>query len=87
MSFDEHIHKIYVMGSLVRFERVMNNYFPVYGFTNDTLMRRVEQLQNFHAKISFGGSKCSDHGAPFIEQLEYLEMDKRVIIAVAIHVH
>ncbi len=49
-------------------------------------MRRVQKLQNFAAKICAGGARRSDHVTPFITQLEWLKIDKKVIFDVAVTV-
>lgn len=46
----------------------VNYCLPVYGTTNGTLLRRVQQLQNFPAKICAGGARRSDHATPFVAQ-------------------
>ena len=64
----------------------VNYCLPIYGTTNSTLLRRVQQLQNFAAKICAGGARRSDHATPFITQLEWLKVDKKVTFDVAVHV-
>ncbi len=58
----------------------MNYCLLVYGTTNGTLLCRVQQLQNFAAKICAGGARRSDHATPFIARLEWLKIDKKVIL-------
>ncbi len=65
---------------------VMNYYLPVYGTTNATLLHRVQQLQNFAAKVCAGGARRSDHATPFIDQLQWLKTDKKVLFDIAIHI-
>ncbi len=48
---------------------VMNYCLLVYGTTNGTLLRRVQQLQNFAAKIYAGGARRSDHATPLIARV------------------
>ena len=65
---------------------VINYCLPVYGTTNATLLRRVQSLQNFPAKICVEGAKRSDHATPIIRQLEWLKFDKKLMFDVAITV-
>ncbi len=58
----------------------------MYGTTNSTLLRRVQKLQNFAAKVCVGGARRSDHTTPFITQLEWLKIEKKIIFEVAINV-
>ncbi len=58
----------------------------MYGTTNSTLIRRVQKLQNFAAKVCVGGARRSDRATPFITQLEWLKIEKKIIFEVAINV-
>ena len=64
----------------------INYCLSVYGTTNGTLLRQVQQLQNFAAKICAGGARRCDHATPYITQLEWLKIDRKVIFDVAVHV-
>ncbi len=59
---------------------------PIYGSTNNTLLHRVQKLQNFAAKICEGGAKKSAHATPFIEQLQWLKVKDKIILDVAVSV-
>ncbi len=65
---------------------VINYCLPVYGTTNDTLLHRVQKLQNFAAKICADGARRSDHATPFITQLQWLTVNKQIIFDVAVNV-
>ena len=65
----------------------LNYCLLIYGTTNNTLLRRVQQLQNFAAKICAGGARRSDHATPFITQLKWLKTDRKVTFDVAVHVY
>ncbi len=58
----------------------------MYGTTNSTLLRRVQKLQNFAAKVCVGDARRSDHATPFITQLEWLKTEKKIILEVAVNV-
>ncbi len=64
----------------------INYCLPVYGTTNSTLLRRLQKLQIFAAKVCAGGAGRSDHATPFITQLEWLRIEKKVIFEVAVNV-
>ena len=66
---------------------IINYCLPVYGTTNSTLLQRVQKLQNFAAKICVGGARRSDHATPFILQLEWLKIEKKIIFEAAINVY
>ncbi len=53
---------------------IISYCLPVYGTTNITLMKRVQKLQNFAAKICAGGARRGDHATPFITQMNWLKI-------------
>ncbi len=65
---------------------IISYCLPIYGTTNNTLLRPVHQLQNFAAKICTSGKSRSDYATPFTTQLEWLKIDQKVNFDVAIHV-
>ncbi len=65
----------------------INYCLPVYDTTNSTLLRRVQKLQNFAAKVCAGGARRSDHDNHLITKLECLKIEKKkVTIEVAVNV-
>ncbi len=65
---------------------IINYCLPVYGTTNSTLLRRLQKLQNFAAKVCAGGARRSDHATPFITQLEWVRNEKKVICPLVVNV-
>lgn len=65
---------------------ILNYCLPIYGSTNNTLLHRVQKLQNFAAKICVGGARRSDHATPFITQLQWLKVKDKVVFDVAVNV-
>ncbi len=70
-KFDINTRKIVIQSLALS---IVNYCLPVYGTTNSTLLRRVQKLQNFAAKVCVGGVRRSDHAIPFIIQLEWLKI-------------
>ncbi len=64
---------------------IINYCLPVYGTTKNTLLRRLQKLQNFAAKTCARVAR-SDHATPFITQLEWLKTEKIIIFKVAVYV-
>ena len=57
------------------------NYCPnIWGTTNKTQLHRVQKLQNFAAKVAIGKGKKYDRATPFIEQLNWLKIDKKCML-------
>ncbi len=65
---------------------IINNCLPAYGTTNTTLMKRVEKLQNFAAKICAGGARRRDHATPFNTQMNWMKIERKVLLDVAVAV-
>ncbi len=65
---------------------VINYCLPIYGSTSNTLLHRVQKLQNFAAKICVGGAKKSAHDTLFIAQLQWLKVKDKVVLDVAVSV-
>ena len=66
---------------------IVNYCLPVYGTTNNTLLKRVQKLQNFAAKICAGGARRRDHATPFITQMNWLKIEQQVVFDVAVAVY
>ena len=65
----------------------INYCLPIYGTANNTLIIRIQRLQNFAAKTCIGGAKRRDHATPFITQLKWLKIDKKIIYDIAINIY
>ncbi len=65
---------------------VINYCLPVYGTANSTLLRRLQKLQNFAAKVCAGGGRRFDLATPFITQHEWVKIEKKVIFEVAVNI-
>lgn len=65
----------------------INYCLPIYGTANNTLIKRIQKLQNFAAKTCIGGARRRDHATPFITQLKWLKIDKKVIYDIAINIY
>jgi len=56
---------------------IINYCSRIWGTTNKTQIERVQKLQNFAAKVAYGGLKKYDHVSPAFNQLEWLRVDNR----------
>ena len=57
---------------------LINYGLKIWGTANDTLMHKVQKLQNFAAKVAVGGYKRRDRATPVIEQLKWLKVKEKV---------
>lgn len=66
---------------------VMNYCLRFYGSTNNTLLHRVQKLQNFAANICVGGARKSEHVTPFITQFQWLKVKDKFLLDAAFSVY
>lgn len=57
---------------------LINYGLKIWGNTSDTLMQRVQRLQNFAAKVAAGGYKRRDRATPVLRELQWLKMKDKV---------
>ncbi len=55
---------------------LINYGLKIWGNTNETLMQRVQKLQNFAAKVAAGGYKRRDRATPVLQELNWIKMKK-----------
>ncbi len=46
----------------------------------------MQKLKNFAAEVCVGGARRYDHPTPFVTQIEWLKIEKKIIFEVAINV-
>ncbi len=80
----QHVRQRYVESLALS---IITYCLPVYGATNTTLMKRVQKLQDFAAKICAGGARWHDHATPSITQMNWLKIDRKVVFDVAVAVY
>ena len=74
--------RVMVVQSLVL--SVLNYCLTVWGSTNKTQMEKAKKIQNFAAKVAFGGVRKYDHVTPIYEKLKWLRMDMKYIYDICI---
>ncbi len=50
----------------------------IWGTPNETLMQRVQKLQNLAAKVAAGDFKRRDRAAPVLQELNWIKMKEKV---------
>ena len=66
---------------------IINYCSSIWGMANVTQLSRVQKLQNFAAKVAYGGAKKRDHVSPIIEKLRWLKIDEKIEYDIAILVY
>lgn len=64
--------RIIVVQSLVL--SIINYCIQIWGTTNQTIMKKVQKLQNFAARVAIGGAKKYDHVTPIIQELGWIKV-------------
>ena len=49
----------------------------IWGTTNETLLKKVQKMQNFAAKVAIGGAKKYDHVSPILTELQWLKIKQK----------
>ncbi len=49
----------------------------VCGSTNETLLCKVQKLQNFAAKVAVGGARKYDRASPFLKEIKWLRVKEK----------
>ena len=57
---------------------IMNYCLKVWGTTTQEQMDRVQKLENFAAKVAYGGARKYDHVTPIYKELKWLRMQDKV---------
>ena len=68
-NFDKTTRKVIVQSLVLS---LINYCICIWGGTNKTLIHSVQKMQNFAAKIAFGGARKFDHVTPIMKELEWL---------------
>ena len=57
---------------------IINYGMMIWGSTNKTQQKRVQKLYNFSAKVAVGGRSRYDHASPILDELRWLNVNKRI---------
>ncbi len=63
---------------------IMNYCNTIWGTTTNTLLTKVQKLQNFAAKVVEGKAQKYDHVTPIIKELEWLNVSQQITFNTAI---
>ncbi len=74
MNFDKTTRKIVVQSLVLS---LINYCIRIWGTTNTSLIKKVQKLQNFAARVSIGGMKKYDHVSPALKELKWLKVKQK----------
>ena len=77
--------RINVVQSLVL--PIINYGLKIWGLTSKHQLERAQRLQNFSAKVAFGGARKYDHVSPIIKELGWLKIEEKIINDIAVMVY
>ena len=66
---------------------IINYCSTVWGMANKTQISRVQKLQNFAAKVAYGGVRKYDHVTPIIDKLKWLKVEKKIKYDIIVSVY
>ena len=81
INFDK-VTRTIIVQSLVL--SLINYCIRIWGTTNTTLIKKVQKLQNFAARVSIGGMKKYDHVSPALEELKWLKVKQKHVFDINI---
>ncbi len=55
----------------------INYCISIWSTTNNTLLQKVQKIQNFAARVSIGGMKNSEHVSPAFRESGWLKVKQR----------
>ncbi len=79
--FDERT-RVLIIQSLVL--SILNYCNTVWGTTNNTLLFKLQKLQNFAIRVADGTARKYDHVTPLFERLQWLDNKKSITFNTAI---
>lgn len=56
---------------------LMEYCIRIWGTTNETLITKVQKMQNFAAKVAIGGARKYDHVSPIFIELQWLKIKQK----------
>ncbi len=59
---------------------LMDYCIKIWGTTNDKQMSNVQKLQNFAARVAFGGVKKYDNICPVFKELQWLRIKQKHLL-------
>ena len=65
---------------------MINYCFIIWGSTSNVLMKRVQRLQNFAARVAIGTVRKYEHISPFLLELGWLKMKEKLTYDVCVFV-
>ena len=58
---------------------MLNYCISIWGCTNKNVIHSAQKLQNFAAKIAFGGARKYDHVTPILKELEWMTIKHKYV--------
>ena len=63
---------------------VINYCSRIWGSASKSQIQRIQKIQNFAAKVATGNARKYDHTTPYIQQLNWLKIEKKCCFDVCI---
>ena len=57
---------------------ILNYCCRVWGMTTKEQLERVQKVQNFAAKIAYGGTRKYDHVTPILKKLQWIKIENKI---------
>ena len=83
-SFDKSSRLIVVQSLALS---IINYCCRIWGMTTKEQLERVQKVQNFAAKIAYGGARKYDHVTPIFKNLEWINMENKINFDICIFIY
>ena len=57
---------------------IINYSSRIWGITTREQLDRVQKVQNFAAKVAFGGARKYDHVTPILKELQWMDIKSKI---------
>ena len=57
---------------------ILNYCCKVWGTTTGEQLDRVQKVQNFAAKVAYGGARKYDHVTPILRELQWMDIKNKI---------
>ena len=83
-KFDEKSRKLVVEALVIS---LLSYCSVIWNGTSSVNIREIQTIQNFAAKVASGHGKKYDHATPYINKMEWLKIENKIIYDICIFIH
>ena len=66
---------------------IINYFHKVWGMTTREQLERVQKIENFAAKIAYGGARKYDHVTPILKDLQWMDIKDKISFDICVFMY